>query len=118
MRTRYTLLLWLFLGMSCIGGMCSKDGDGDNGSDNGDDSYKEPELKPDATWAYLTSNDLLYNGNNRPTDRKWIATMIRTPIVVPHTSGDTSLGYVGFQFEDTSSATRFLLGANNPGGKE
>lgn len=119
MKTKYTLLIWLFLGMSCIGGMCSKDNDGgDDNGDGGDDSYVEPELKPNVTWAYLTSNDLLYTDNNRPILRKWIATSYRTAIVVPHSTGDTNLCYVGFHFEDTSMSTRFLLGVNNPGGKE
>ena len=119
MRTRYTLVLWLFLGMSCIGGMCSKNsgGDDDNG-DGGDDGYVEPALKADATWAYLTSDDMLYNNNNRPVSRKWIATKQSTAIVVPVTTGDTSLRYVGLHFENTDKQTRFLLDANNPGGKE
>jgi hypothetical protein len=82
MKTKFTLLIWLFLGMSCIGGMCSKDGNGSN--DNSDDpSYTEPVLKPEATWAYLTSDDMLYSDNNRPTSRKWIATLNKPAIVVP-----------------------------------
>jgi len=118
MKTKCTLLIWLFLGISCIGGMCSKDNGNNDDNNGGTDNYQEPELKADATWAYLTSDDMLYSDNNRPTTRKWIATKTMTAVVVRPTTGDTSLRYAGLHFENTDKQTRFLLEAGNPGGKE
>jgi len=116
MRIRSLTLLMLFLGMSCIGGMCSKDGDkGDDNDDN--DNYQEPVLKADATWSFLTSDDMLYSNNNRPVTRKWIATKQTTAIVVP-IAGDPTSVYMSMHFENNDPKTRFLLDANNPGGKE
>ena len=115
MRIRTLTYVALFLGMSCIGGMCSKDND--NKDQDEVDNYVEPVLKADATWSYLTSNDLLYSDNSRPVTRKWIATKQTTAIVVPIT-GDPSSVYMSMHFENTDPKNRFLLDANNPGGKE
>src|ERR1700742_4239916 len=100
MRIRSLTILLLILGMSCIGGMCSKDGDKNGGDDSGDDNYQEPVLKADATWSYLTSDDMLY-GNSRPVTRKWIATKQNSALAVLVTGSDPAFRSIEFHFENT-----------------
>lgn len=117
MNTKTLTIAWIFIGISCIGGMCSKNGDNNNAGDSS--GYTEPNLSPDSTWLYMTSDLPLFYANNttRPSTRKWIATRITSAQVVPNGS-DTTIAYMGFIFENTNKDTRFISDDLNPGGKE
>lgn len=108
--------LFIFISLSCICGMCSKDDD--NNSDNNEDNYTEPSFNPNATWVYMQSGSLpsFYGTENkRPVLRKWVATKIIAAV-----SGelDASHNYLSFSFENTDKDTRFLTNKLNPNGKE
>ena len=115
----FKIYLAIFISLSCICGMCSKEdvstpGDNGNGSS---DNYKEPAFNENDTWVYMTSGSLptFYPSNVRPALRKWVATKI-----LPAVSGALSTGgnYLSFSFENTDTSTRFLTNELNPGGKE
>jgi hypothetical protein len=122
MKTRSLILAAILLGISFTGSRCAKTGGNDDGSSNGGGSniYTEPVLKPEDTWVYMTMTTPLEaaDNNNRPVDRKWIATKVTTSVSVPHISGDTTKNYLGFVFENTDKYSRFLTDTVNPGGKE
>jgi hypothetical protein len=104
--------IWLFISLSCICGMCSKNDDTANNSNNNTDSV----LAPDATWVYFndcTSLIYFYTNNNRPL-KKWIATKINVGIA--GYSGNNP-HFLVWNFENTGD-TRFLQNAGNSGGKE
>ena len=117
MKTKTLVIAWTLIGISCIGGMCSKGGDDNSGSSGS--GYTEPGLSPDSTWLYMTSNLPLFYANNtsRPSDRKWIATKITLSQAIRDIS-DTTNRFLAFSFENTNKDTRFLSDALNPGGKE
>ena len=122
MKTRSLLLVSILLGIGLLSSRCAKTGGNDDGNGNGGggNNYTEPVLKPEDTWVYMTMTTPLEaaDNNNRPIDRKWIATKVTTAISSPHISGDTSKNYLGFVFENTDKYSRFLTDTVNPGGKE
>lgn len=124
MKSSLKLYLILFVSLSCICGICSKDDAGNNNGNN--TNYTEPVLNPADTWIYMTSGLPLYYPNNytgnqiRPLDRKWIATKIvnSAALVLKSSIGDTTKGYLDFSFENTDKFTRFCADTLNPNGKE
>lgn len=121
MKLRSFLLSCILLAIGLTGSMCAKQGaDDDSGSDSGGDGYVEPVLKPTDTWVYMTMSPPLDAPayNNRPPERKWIATNLLTTITSGKLTGDTTKNVMGFGFENTDKLTRFLKDTVNPGGRE
>ena len=139
MKATFLNMAWLFIGLTCICGICSKGDEQGNNSNTNGDNYKEPVFNAGDTWLYLTSSDLprLYPNNYvetnllRPTDRKWISVHSGTEGLnaVSHqntasmyvlSSGlyDSTKNSLSFSFENTDKFTRFCSENLNPGGKE
>ena len=130
MKLTFLNIVWLFISLSCICGMCSK-GDENGNSNNSGSNYTEPVLNPNDTWVYMASGDFIYANNYvggiiRPLSRKWIASGINSDLPFhaaysfPNTAmgSDTSKNSLVFDFENTALLTRFCSNTLNPNGKE
>lgn len=110
------LYAFIFLSLSCVCAMCSKEDATDNSSTGNNNGTPDPVLSPDSTWVYFEDCPSLaqtYPNNNRPFFKKWFATKIGTGV-----SGTSGQGaYLVWGFENTGDS-RFLQNAGNPGGKE
>ena len=119
MNHKFLKFALLFIAVSCMCGMCSKDdARSGNANNNNGNTNVEPVLKPDSTWAYLNDVPSLVNfypGNTRPQSQKWMATKIEPAISAMNSS--THKRYLVCGFEN-SGDTRFLSDKLNPGGKE
>jgi hypothetical protein len=116
---RRTLFGLLIVGFSAMAGVCNKEVDNGDGQTPGS-SYVEPVFTADQSYFYMTGGSLpFFYGpqNNRPADRKWIASKITTALAT-HNLSDNNYNYLLLAFENNDKYTRFLTDQLNPGGKE
>jgi hypothetical protein len=110
------LLIW---GLFGLGAICNKETDS-QANPSGSDGYVEPVFTAGQSYIYMTSGSLpFFYGpqNNRPPDRKWIASKITTALTT-HNNSDNQYNYLLLAFENNDKYTRFLTDQLNAGGKE
>lgn len=119
MKTTFLKFAFLFIAISCICGICSKDDAGSDNNSGSNNNNVEPVLKPDATWLYFDDVPSLvyfHPDNQRPQFQKWVATEI-TPAYVGMLDSAKNIHYLSWTFKNTGN-TRFVSSTLNPNGKE